>query len=185
MIFSIFWIFSIGGCASTQEKKTLSPAELLKKGKNFVKLKETQKAKEVFQQVLEDFPDSKERKAALLYLADVHYRDGEYEEAKFHNQKFIELYPANPRADRAHYYKAMSDYQMMEIASRDQTHTHAALEGFETVVKNFPNSPYHPKAVQKKEECLRILAKSSFEIGKFYYRIKSYQSAIARLKNLM
>lgn len=183
-IHSLLFIFLLTGCTSTSKKQNLSPAELITQGKQKVKLKSYNKAKELFQQLLEDHPDSKERVQALIFLANTHYLDGEYEEAKFHYKKFVELYPANRFVDRAYYYKAMSDFKTREIATRDQTNTIAALEGFEDTIKRFPKSPFYPKAVQKKNECLEILATSEFEVGKFYFRTGAYQSAIQRLENI-
>jgi len=142
-------------------------------------------AKAAFQQVLEDYPDSKERVRALLLLARAYYSEEEYEEAKFHFQKFIELYPAHLQVDRAYFFKAMTDYKMMDLASRDQTHTREALEGFDQLIERFPKSQYLRDARIKKKVCEASLAKNVFEIGKFYYRTGSYQSAIIRLKNLM
>ncbi len=180
----LLFIFLLAGCTSTNKKPNLSPAELIKQGKQEVKLKSYTKAKGLFQQLLEDYPDSKERVQALIFLANTHYLDEEFEEAKFHYKKFIELYPANRFVDRAYYYKAMSDFKMREIATRDQTNTLAALEGFEDAIKRFPKSSFFSKAVQKKKECLQILATSEFEVGKFYYRTGAYQSAIQRLENI-
>lgn len=182
----LFWVpvFYLSACAST-EKKDPTPAELLKRGAYEVKIKEPERAKATFQQIMEDYPDSKERIAALMYLTDVYYREEEFEEAKFHYQKFLELYPAHQFADRAHYYKAMSDYKLMDIAGRDQTPTRKALESFEKLVKEFPNSRYRKPALEKIQRCKKNLAENVFEIGKFYYRIHSYQSAILRLKSLI
>jgi outer membrane protein assembly factor BamD len=177
-------IFLFAGCTSTSKKINRSPGELIAEGKLQIKIKSYNNAKGLFQQLLEDYPDSKERVLALIFLANTHYLDDEYEESKFHYQKFIELYPANKFTDRAYYYKAMSDFKMREIATRDQTNTIAALEGFEEAIKRFPNSPLHAKAVKKKNECINILATSEFEVGKFYYRTGAYQSAISRLKNV-
>lgn len=183
-ILLIISTFLIAGCSSTSKKKNLPPGELIAQGKIQIKIKSYNKAKELFQQLLEDYPDSKERVQALFFLANTHYADQEYEEAKFHYQKFIELYPANRYVDRVYYFKAMSDFKMREIATRDQTNTLAALEGFEDTMKRFPKSPYFKKAVKRKEECRQILATSEFEVGKFYYRTGAYQSAISRLKNV-
>ncbi|NIP99996.1 MAG: outer membrane protein assembly factor BamD [Nitrospinaceae bacterium] len=178
-------VFLIAGCTTTSERASRTPAELLQEGKHLLKIKEPLKAKEIFQQILEDYPDSQERVQALMFLADVHYWESEYQEAKFHYQKFIELYPTHQYADRAHYYSAMSDYKMMEIATRDQTHTQAALEGFNTLLRQFPNSKYAPRAKVKRKECVTTLARNVFEIGKFYFRTKAYQAAILRLQNLL
>ena len=182
----ILGLWVISACASLQDKEEVSSAsELLQKG-----IKDTKKgymieATSAFQQVLEDYPDSKERVKALLLLARAYYSSEEYEEAKFHFQKFIELYPAHRQTERAYFYGVMSDYKRIDLAQRDQTYTREAFEGFEQLVTRFPKSQYINDARIKKQECETILAKNIFEIGKFYFRTGSYQPAITRFKNLM
>ena len=83
--------FAMCACLSTPETKNKSAQELIKEGIKEIKLNSGVQAKAVFQQVLEDFPDSKERIQALLLLGRTFYTDKEFEEAKFHLQKFIEL----------------------------------------------------------------------------------------------
>jgi len=171
-------------CATTKKEETYSASELLQQGKRLAKEKETDEAKAKIQLLMEDYPDSKERTAATMLLADLHYSSEEYEEAKFHYQKFIELYPAHQFVDRAHFYKAKSNFKLTDLASRDLTPVHSALEGFEHFVKDFPQSSYLKPAKAKITQCLDILAQNIFEIGKFYYRTGSYQAAILRLKRL-
>ena len=175
-----FW----GGCASTDQARVYSASELYQQSKRLNKNEETEEAKAKIQQLLEDYPDSKERTAASMLLADIYYGGEEYEEAKFHYQKFIELYPAHQFVDRAHFYKAMSSFKLTDLASRDLTPVNLSLEGFERFTKDFPKSSYTKKAKEKISQCLDILAQNIFEIGKFYYRTGSYQAAILRLKRL-
>ncbi len=182
----ILGLWIISACASIQDKEeVLSAQELLQKGIKDTKRGYLVEATSAFQQVLEDYPNSEERVKALLLLARTYYSNEEYEEAKFHFQKFTELYPAHRQTDRAYFYKVMSDYKMIDLAQRDQTHTQEALEGFEQLITQFPKSQYLNDARIKKKECETILAKNVFEIGKFYFRTGSYQPAITRLKNLM
>ena len=181
----ILSIWTICACLSTPEKKTRSAQELIKEGIKEIKLNSGVAAKAAFQQVLEDFPDSKERIQALLLLARTYYAEKEFEEAKFHFQKFIELYPIHSQTDRAFFFKAMSDYQMIDLVSRDQTHTKEALKGFKQLINRFPKSQFLEDAKRKQKECKLKLAQNVLEIGKFYYRTGSYQSAINRLKSLM
>jgi outer membrane protein assembly factor BamD len=179
----IIFLTQFSGCATTKEK-TYSASQLLQQGKTLAKRKDTDEAKAKIQLLLEDYPDSKERTAATMLLADLHYSGEEYEEAKFHYQKFIELYPAHQFVDRAHFYKAMSSFKLTDLASRDLTPVNSALEGFERFAQDFPKSSYNKKANEKITQCLDILAQNMFEIGKFYYRTGSYQAAILRLKRL-
>ena len=134
---------------------------------------------------MEDFPDSKERVASLMLLGDLHYKEGEYEESKFHYQKFTELYPAHKFVDRAHFYKAMSNFKLADLASRDLNPVKSALDDFKNFIDVFPKSTYKAEAEKRIRLCLNILAQNIFEIAKFYFRTGSYQSAINRLKNLI
>ena len=172
-------------CSTTQEPRSVPPSKLLREAKKFFKNDDAEKTKTKIQTIMEDFPDSKERIAGLMLLADVHYKEREYEEAKFHYQKFTELYPAHKFADRAHFYKAMANYKLSDLASRDLTPVHSALEGFENFINDFPKSTYKGQAKKKVQQCQDILALNIFEIGKFYFRTGSYQSAIIRLKSFM
>jgi len=162
-----------------------SSKELLKEGINAIKLGQNLRARTLFNQLIEDFPDSKERTQALLVLARSHYSIEEYEEAKFHFQKFIDLYPRHKNIDRAYFYRAMSDYQRVDIVSRDQVATKNARDGFQQLVDRFPKSQYLKRSKQKINECDFNLAKNVLEVGKFYYRTGAYLSAISRFKSLL
>ena len=168
----------------TEEIIPDSPKALLEEGIISIKLDQHLRAQTLFKQLVEDFPDSKERIQALLLLARSYYGFEEYEEAKFHFQKFIDLYPAHKNTHRAYFFKAMSDYQRIDLALRDQTATKVAREEFQQLIDRFPKSQYLEQAKQKKNECDFKLAKNIFEVGKFYYRTGAYLSAISRFKNL-
>ena len=162
-----------------------SPKALLEEGIKQTKLDNHIEAQKLFQQLVEDFPDSNERKTAMLLVARSHYKFENYEEAKFHFQKFIDLYPTHKNVDRAFFFKAMTDYQRIDLALRDQTATKDARDGFQEIISRFPKSPYMKQAKQKLNECDFKLSKNIFEIGKFYYRTGAYHSAISRFKNLL
>ena len=172
------------GCATSKKEENYSAKQLLQLGKRLAKKEDPEKAKAKIQQLMEGYPDSKERVAATMLLADIHFKEEEYEEAKFHYQKFTELYPAHQFVDRAHFYKAMSNFKLTDLASRDLTPVNSALEGFQRFIEDFPKSSYAKPAQLKITQCLDILAQNIFEIGKFYYRTGSYQSAIQRFKRL-
>ena len=172
------------GCSTTKNKENYSASQLLRQSKKLSKNDESEKAKTKNQELMESYPDSKERIAATMLLADIHLKEEEYEEAIFHYQKFTELYPSHRFVDRAHLYKAMSNFKLTDLASRDLTPVNSALEGFKAFIETFPKSSYSKSAKLKVTQCLDILAQNIFEIGKFYYRTGSYQSAIKRLKDL-
>ena len=158
------------GCSTTKNKKPDSPSKLLRDAKYFYKVEDAQRAKDKINMIMEDFPDSNERIAGLMLLGDVHFREEENEEAKFSYQKFTELYPAHKYVDRAHFYKAMSNFKLSDLASRDLTPVKSALEEFNNFINDFPDSTYKIQAQKRSHQCLDILAQNIFEIGKFYFR---------------
>ena len=182
----IVGLLTICSCSLfTKEIVPDSSKELLEEGTKAIKLDQNHRARTLFTQLIEDFPDSKERSQALLLLARSHYSIEEYEEAKFHFQKFVDLYPKHKNVDRAYFYKAMSDYQRMDLTSRDQAATKDAHDGFQQLIDRFPKSQYLRQAKQKKDKCNFNLSKNVLEVGKFYYRTGAYISAISRLKSLL
>jgi len=179
-------LLTIYSCALfTKEIIPDSPKELIKEGIKAIKQDQNLRARTLFIQLVEDFPDSQERKQAQLLLARSYYSFEEYEEAKLHFKKFIDLYPRYKNIDRAYFYKAMSDYQRVDLVSRDQVATKDARDGFQQLIDRFPKSQYLRQAKQKINECDFNLAKNVLEVGKFYYRTGAYLSAISRFKSLL
>ena len=186
LFLSLSGLILISGCSgSLFETARKTPQELLQEAVKFIRVENFDDAKKALNKVLEDYPDSPERVTASLLLAEVHYKNGQYEEAKFMFKGFLELYPAHRLADRAHYHLAMSDYRLIDLETRDQTATQNALEEFDDFLKKFPKSKYRPKALARKRKCLESLARNQMEIGKFYFRTSSFQSAIVRFQQLM
>ncbi len=186
LIYSLLCLFLLNGCAGSLtgiSEKT--PEELLKEGIAYIRVENYPDAKSSLSTILEDYPDNPEKVMASLLMAEVHYKNEQYEESKFMFKSFLELYPAHHLADRAYFFMAMSDFQLMDIETRDQTSAQNALEEFEKFLKMFPKSKYRPRAEAKKKQCLESLARNQMEIGKFYFRTSSFQSAITRFQQLM
>ncbi len=186
LLVALTFILILGqGCTAKKTRFELPPEELLKQGKKFIKEGLTLKARDAFQQLLEEYPNSQERISALMLLGDLHYNDEEFEEAKFQYVRFAQQHPAHKYVDRAYFYSAMSDFRQMDIASRDQTHTQKSIRGFELLIKTYPDSQYAAQSQINLDKAKQTLAENMFEIGKFYFRTQSFQSSIRRLKNVI
>ena len=74
---SIFTLVSVlvllFGCTTTKKENTYRASDLFQQAKRLAKEKEAEEAKEKMQLLMEDYPDSKERTAATMLLADIHY----------------------------------------------------------------------------------------------------------------
>jgi outer membrane protein assembly factor BamD len=184
--YSLLCLFLLNGCGgSLLNLSDKTPKQLITDAKAYIRAENYTDAKQSLNKILEDFPDSPEKVMASLLLADVHYKNGQYEESKFMFKNFVEMNPMHRLADRASFYVAMSDYKLMDIETRDQTFAQNALEEFDKHLKTFPNSKYRQLAETKRKESLESLARNQMEIGKFYFRTSSFHSAITRFQDLM
>jgi outer membrane protein assembly factor BamD len=186
LLYSLLCLFLLNGCGgSLLNLSDKTPKELLIDARAYIKAENYVDAKTALNKVLEDYPDSPEKVMASLLLADVHYKNGQYEESKFMFKGFLELYPMHRLADRAYFSVAMSDFQLMDLETRDQTFAQNALEEFEKFIKTYPKSKYRRAAEAKRKQCLESLARNQMEIGKFYFRTSAFHSAITRFQELM
>jgi outer membrane protein assembly factor BamD len=176
-------LLGLSHCASKEQPKTAE--DYLKLGTQQLDRKHTRQAQQYFQQVLEQFPDSREKTLAQFNLAEALYRDGNYLEARFEYQKFLELYPAHPLASRAQFQIGMCSLRVVNAPDRDQRATREALRVFRHFRRQYPQDPLVPEAEAHIRMLRGRLAAHEFLIARFYYCKKAYQAAINRLLNLI
>jgi outer membrane protein assembly factor BamD len=175
-----------GGCAARQAtEKERSAGDLLILGKEDLSARNFERAREAFNRILREYPESHLRSEALLSLADSFYAAKEYQEAKFQYEKFVQLYPVNPQTARAYYFLGMSDFQRLNAIDRDQTLTREALKNFRKLAAQFPGEPHVEEALPKVRILEEKLAQNQYYISEFYYRKGLYHSAIPRLEELL
>ncbi|MBI5183429.1 MAG: outer membrane protein assembly factor BamD [Nitrospinae bacterium] len=177
-------MIGIFGCATTKKEK-ISADKLLIIANSDIKKKRYEKAQKNFERLLEDYPDSIYKIDALMGLADSIYKQKMYEEARFQYQKFTELYPMHSDVDKAHFNMGTCSFKEIESLDRDQTNTDMALEKFEKIISDYPNSLYYKEAVENIKFCKKRLAENLLYIGRFYFRIGAYQATINRMQDLL
>ena len=183
VILSLVIVFVVG-CAVTK-KEDISANKLLVLANSDMKKKKHERAQRNFERLLEEYPDSIHRIDALMGLADSIYKQKRYDEARFQYQKFTELYPMHSDVDRAHFYLGMCSFKEIAHFDRDQTNTQMALEQFEKIISDYPKSRYYKTAIENSKFCIKRLAENLFYIGRFYFRIGSYQATINRMEELL
>ena len=145
-------------------------------------------AREYFQQLVDGYPQSPLRADAKLGLGDAYLSDGSIEgklRAEREFQEFLSYFPTHTRADYAQYKLAMTHFEQMPKAERDQTETIAALEQFEAFRQRYPNSPLMAD-VQANERIARDrMSESIYKVGFFYHRAKWYPGSISRFRQVL
>ncbi len=177
-----------------QRKQVVIPPEvassdeaLFREGERLMK-RDPERALLYFRQIQESFSRSFFAQRAMLAIGDTYFEQGDEANmilAAAQYRSFLNLYPTSPSAPLAQYRVALCSYKNMLKPGRDQTKTEEALAEFKKTVQMFPLAEEAKLARDKIKECEDRLAEHLFGIGDYYYRAKSYKSAVVRLNEIL
>ena len=114
---------------------------------------------------------------AQYYLAESYYNGRRYLLAASEYDRFVSLYPQDPRRQDAEFKAAMSYYHQSPRYKLDQTSTHRAIERFQLFNNRFPDSELVTEAAERIDELRNKLARKSYEAAQFYVRTGRYRAA--------
>ncbi len=117
-----------------------------------------------------------------MKLADSYYLNKDYELAATNYKEFERLHPANEVIPYIVFQQAMSYFKQMPTVDRDQSRTFLALQEFNRLIKNHPQSEFIPQAKANRDEALKNLATHEFLIGEFYFKKGDCQAALGRFE---
>jgi outer membrane protein assembly factor BamD len=161
---------------------------LFDRGNEAIKEEEWLNARTYFQQIVDNYPQSPVRPDAKLGMGDAYLGEGNTESlvlAANEFREFLTFYPTHPRADYAQYKMAMSHFEQMRAAGRDQTETAAALKEFDVFFQRYPNSALMPEVKMNWRIARDRLSESSFLVGMTYYRQRWDLGAIDRFREVL
>ncbi len=183
----------IAACASSGSSKlpagTVQPDKFLfDKGTEALTTKRYIKAREYFQQLYDNYPQSSYRPDGKLGLGDAYLGEDNAESlvlAANEFKEFLTFFPNHARADYAQYKLALSHFAQMLKPDRDQKETRETIKEFQTFVVRYPNSSLLPDAKKKLREAHDRLSTSDYLVGLNYYRWRVYPGAIQRFKAIL
>jgi len=194
-IFVILILALAYGCGhSVPETKKESPEEIYNKAvaklerKKFlgvIPYRNTEKAIELFQMIIDNYPNSKYAVLSELGLADAYFYRDEYDEAQSRYSEFYNLHPGNEYTPYAIYMSGRCFEELSSSYDRDLTPVQNAIAEFTKIVRLYPDSKYYEDAQKRLNLLNEKIIKREFYIGRFYYRRKLYHSAIDRLEGLI
>jgi outer membrane protein assembly factor BamD len=193
------WIVFMGlslllqGCAvydylygrPTRRESQRSDQELLRSAEAQLQQRRYEDARRDLQRLMNQYPESDLLAVARLASAKALYLEKKYDEARAEYQRFLDLYPQNERVDEAHYYLGMGYFRQADAPDRDQTFTRKALEEFDLLLGQMPDSQYAPDARERRAQARRKLAEKELYVGTFYFSRGHYAAAVGRLNGLL
>ena len=144
MLRFILLILVVGlGTSWVEVAHAMSPQERYELGQKYMRRGYYQKAMEHFSVLRNSHRDSDFSTKAELAMADVYFKQGEYDLARVAYEDFSRLHPRHSDLDYAVYRLGLSHYRKASrIAARDQTWTQQAVHAWANFSRRFPDSEY-------------------------------------------
>ncbi|MAB18361.1 MAG: outer membrane protein assembly factor BamD [SAR116 cluster bacterium] len=159
--------------------------ELYDEALQLAKSGEPDKAAPKFEEVERQHPYSDLAVRAQTMAAWAFYQSNDYPRAVASLERFIELNPADPMVEYAHYLRALSYYEQIVNVERDAEMTMLALNAFEDLLRRFPNGEYGRDAQLKADLARSHLAGKEMAVGRFYAQRGYHAAALRRFEEVV
>ena len=172
----------LAGNTSKQPDKELFDKAMtaMKKGKFDV-------ARLDLQTLLNTYPESEYQMRAKLLVGDSWFKEGgtaALTQAEAEYKDFITFFPNQPEAAEAQMKVADIYYMQMEKPDRDPKNADQAEQEYRTMIQQFPDSTFVPRAKQRLREVQEVLAERQYQVGSFYSTHENWAATIARLQTV-
>jgi outer membrane protein assembly factor BamD len=172
----------LAGHASKQPDK-----ELFDKALNAMKKGKFDVARLDLQTLLNTYPESEYQMRAKLLVGDSWFKEGgtaALTQAEGEYKDFITFFPNTPEAAEAQMKVADIYYMQMEKPDRDPKNAQQAEQEYRTMIQQFPDSTFVPRAKQRLREVQEVLAERQYQVGSFYASHENWAATIARLQTV-
>lgn len=170
----------------TPEVKEVVPADkLYNEGLARLQNGDSEAATKKFDEIDKSAPFSPYAKKGLIMTAYTNFQASKWEEAITASKRFIAQNPASPDAAYAQYIMAMSYYNQIPDATRDQERTQQAIAALQELIAKYPKSEYVLDAKEKLLVAQDQLAGKEMNVGRFYLEKRNYTGAVNRFRDVI
>lgn len=167
------------------DPKALPPETLIVQGMEAYDVGDYGAAIKSFNAILDEHPFSAQAILAELKIADAHYYNKQYTEAKTLYKEFEERHPTNEAIPYIIFQSGMSDLARSDRIDRDVSGPQDAIKSFTRLIQAYPQSPYSKEARGRIKEAKEFIANHEYFVADFYIRSEKYTEAQHRLKYLL
>lgn len=144
------------------------------------------KALESFNRVRNYYRDDPISVKAQLAIADLQFRKGDYEQARFSYEEFATLHPRHEDLDYVTWRIGQSIWKRApKVAGRDQTATRSAVNAWTGFEQRFPDSEYKDDVQRLLGRGRERLASKELFVAKFYARKEAWGAVRGRTEYLL
>ncbi|MBA2320293.1 MAG: outer membrane protein assembly factor BamD [Deltaproteobacteria bacterium] len=144
------------------------------------------RALEDFNRVRNYFRDDPLSVKAELAIADLYFKKGDLEQARFAYEEFATYHPRHPDLDYVTWRTGYAIYkQASKYAGRDQSATRSAVNAWTGFDTRFPDSEHALEVARLLQKSRDRLAKKELRIAEFYAGRKKWVAAKGRTEKLV
>lgn len=184
--FFLFLLFFLVGCASTDKIDTNTAEGAFALAQKYEKDERFEEAITYYSEVKNKYPYSRLATDAELKIGDVEFARENFVEAEGAYKLFREFHPDHPQTDYVIFRLGSSVYkQLPATTDRDLTLAASAIEHFENLMTNYPQSTHVPAARDLLTKTKKMLADKTNYIAEFYFIREKWESALGRYEDLL
>jgi outer membrane protein assembly factor BamD len=172
-----------------------SPEQLYHTAKRDLRNGNYQNAIQRYEALEARYPFSDQAKQGQLDLLYAYYKNHATESAVDQADQFIRENPTHPRVDYAYYIRGLVYFESgaswverrlkVDIAERPPHEARKSFQAFQTLVQQFPKSPYASDARQRMIYLRNRLADYELRVAQYYMKRGAYVGAANRARGII
>ena len=172
-----------------------SPEQLFSQARKDLRSGNFQGAIQKYETLEARFPFSEQAKQGQLDLLYAYYKNHSLESAVDQADQFIRENPAHPRVDYAWYVKGLVYFESganwlertfrADITKRPPQEAQKSMQAFQTLLQQFPKSPYGADARQRMIYLRNRLADYELSVARYYMKRGAYIGAANRARGIV
>ena len=127
-------------------------------------------------------PYSEYNEKAKLMEVYANYRIGRFDEAILAADRYLALYPSSKEVPYVLWLKGTSYFGQIRDITRDQQISQNAIDTYNLLIANYPDSQYAKDAKEKMVISVDQLAGKEMSVGRYYLGNGQYAAAINRFR---
>ncbi|MCX7785655.1 MAG: outer membrane protein assembly factor BamD [candidate division WOR-3 bacterium] len=154
-----------------------NPEEDFNRALSAFESKQYNKAIEMFQNVLFNYPGTSYAGDAQFYIANAYFMKKNYRDAIYEFEFFIKSFLGSQYLEEAYYKLALCYYYLAPTVIRDQSFLYKTVEILDELQEKFPATKYTDEINRLKREVAERWAQKEFIVGELYYKAGELTSA--------
>ena len=198
LIITLLAAVAAGGCKSRGDDISAvkgSPEFIYQESRKALNSNDYQAAIQRLEALEARYPFSEGAKQGQLDLLYAYYKNRETESAIDQADQFIRENPTHPRVDYAYYIRGLVYFEgganflersfKADISKRPPQDARSSFQSFQTLVQNYPKSPYAADARQRMVYLRNRLAEYEIRVARYYMQRGAYVGAANRARSVV